>query len=107
MSCIEWTGCRNRTGYGILSRCTNGKQRSLRAHRWIWEQTYGPIPEDKVVMHVCDNRACINVDHLRLGTQADNIADMVSKGRNRHRSSNKVWAIAQKEMNNEQGNTGT
>ena len=51
-------------------------------HRIAWEaHNAEPIPEGMVVMHTCDNRACFNPQHLRLGTQSDNIRDCVSKGR--------------------------
>ena len=53
------------------------------AHRWVWEQTNGPIPPGMVIMHVCDNKPCVELSHLRLGTQADNLADCVAKGRHR------------------------
>lgn len=42
---------------------------------------YGAIPRGFVVMHECDNRACCRIDHLRLGTQLENIADRNAKGR--------------------------
>ena len=51
------------------------------AHRLVWELTYGPIPATMCVLHQCDNPACIEPSHLFLGTQQDNIADMVAKGR--------------------------
>jgi hypothetical protein len=50
-------------------------------HRWVWEQINGPIHEGMVIMHICDTPACYRYDHLRLGTQLDNIADMTRKGR--------------------------
>ena len=52
-----------------------------RAHRAAWVDANGPISEGMCVLHRCDNPPCVNVDHLFLGTQADNIADMVAKGR--------------------------
>lgn len=58
-----------------------GQYLSDYAHRWIWKFLYGTIPTKAVIMHVCDNRLCVNPDHLKLGTQADNIRDAVSKGR--------------------------
>jgi hypothetical protein len=51
------------------------------AHRYAWELTYGPIPEGLSVLHRCDVPRCVRPDHLFLGTQADNLADMTAKGR--------------------------
>ena len=51
------------------------------AHRAAWEITYGPIPEGKVVRHVCDNPRCVRPEHLELGTQSDNIKDAWDRGR--------------------------
>lgn len=51
------------------------------AHRIAWFLAYGSMPSDKVVLHLCDTPACVNVEHLRLGTQQDNIQDCVSKRR--------------------------
>lgn len=75
--CVEWAGARTRAGYG--HRKVRG--RTVSVHRLAWQETHGPIPDGMVVCHRCDNRPCINVDHLFLGTQADNIRDMYAKGR--------------------------
>lgn len=77
--CIEWTGGRHTRGYGLIS--VNHKM--FRAHRLVWELSNGPIPEGFFVLHRCDNPPCCNIDHLFLGTGADNVRDKMEK--NRHR----------------------
>ncbi len=77
--CIVWNrGWLNSDGYGILE-VGGGK---WLAHRYAWHLAFGPIPEGKVVCHVCDNPKCINPDHLFIGTRADNNRDRKEKGRN-------------------------
>ncbi len=79
--CIEWDMALNNRGYGIR---WDPKLKKLRtAHRMAYEETNGPIPEGLCVLHRCDNPPCFNVDHLFLGTHADNAADKVAKGRAR------------------------
>jgi hypothetical protein len=75
--CWEWTSYKNACGYGTLR--IDG--RSQLAHRASYEQFIGHIPEGLNVNHKCDNPACINPEHLWIGTQLENIADMVTKGR--------------------------
>lgn len=55
------------------------KGRHTAAHRVAWELTYGPIPAGMHVLHRCDNKPCVNPDHLFLGTQRDNAIDYYTK----------------------------
>ena len=79
-----WTGEQTKKigdgGYGRTSYA--GKK--IRVHRLAWELTHGPIPEGKCVLHKCDIPLCFNPECLFLGTHADNMADMIAKGRARH-----------------------
>lgn len=75
--CLEWTGALNDAGYG---RLIDGR-RNVRAHRANWELHNGPIPDGLLVLHRCDNPKCVDPKHLFLGTNTDNIRDMVCKGR--------------------------
>lgn len=75
--CLLWFGAINSDGYAHIK--WNGRVES--AHRLVWRERYGEIPAGKVVLHRCDVRCCLNVNHLRIGTQLDNIADMNAKGR--------------------------
>ena len=77
--CIVWTGRTDPNGYGRVY--TSGCKSAL-AHRLAWTEAHGPIPtETPHVLHHCDNPPCCIVEHLFLGTQADNMADMASMGR--------------------------
>lgn len=78
-ACIEWPKSRDGHGYG--QSYALGRRNKRLAHRLAWEQAHGPIPSGLVVMHLCDNPPCVNVEHLRLGTQADNMRDCSKKGR--------------------------
>ncbi len=79
--CWLWTGTLNADGYGRL----NVERVIHPTHRLAWREFNGSIG-DKNVLHKCDVRACINPNHLFLGTQRDNVDDMLAKGRNRRGS---------------------
>ena len=75
--CLEWTGALNEAGYARLSV----EGRNVRVHRLNWELTHGAIPDGMFVCHRCDNPKCVDPDHLFLGTNQDNVTDMMTKGR--------------------------
>lgn len=75
--CWLWTASTNRSGYGQFMI----KPRPYLAHRVSWSLLRGSIPEGMHVLHKCDTPACVNPDHLFLGTDADNVKDMYAKGR--------------------------
>lgn len=76
-ACWEWLGKIHDHGYGLFTV----KQRHLRAHRVAWEMEHGPIPPGHIVRHRCDNRSCVRVDHLLLGTHGQNADDAISRKR--------------------------
>lgn len=74
--CLLWTGPLNDDGYGVLPH-------GRKAHRAVYSMHHGTIPGGLEVRHSCDVRACVNPDHLHLGTHLENMGDMVARGRSR------------------------
>jgi len=74
--CWLWTAAKC-NGYGHFGM--NGKV--YRSHRLSYEHYKGKIPDDLIVRHKCDNPACVNPEHLELGTQKDNVQDCIMRGR--------------------------
>jgi len=75
--CWVWTGCQHKFGYGRFRT----PAATVYAHRWAYELWHGPVPAGKYVLHSCDNPPCVNPDHLRAGSQAENFQEAVDKGR--------------------------
>ena len=71
--CKLWAGPKFKDGYGRIGRKL--------AHRVLYAQVHGPIPAGLVIRHTCDQPACVNIDHLVLGTHADNVQDKCLRGR--------------------------
>jgi Mor family transcriptional regulator len=77
--CWLWKGATEGVTYGRIYDAT--RKEKVLAHRVSWEIHHGVIPEGQNVLHRCDNPACVNPEHLFLGTHVDNAQDMVSKFR--------------------------
>lgn len=90
IDCINWRGARHPKGYGLHSKRVVNGVGYYRAHRWIYALVFGVDPGELHVLHKCDNPSCINPSHLFLGTNADNVADRVAKGRSSNHNAKKT-----------------
>jgi HNH endonuclease len=81
--CWLWTHYANQSGYGVfgIGSRTDGTRATILAHRMSWRLNKGEIPNALRVLHTCDTPACVNPNHLFLGTIRDNALDMIRKHR--------------------------
>ena len=78
-NCWEWLGAYYTTGYGQLVKDVWDEELT---HRWSYKYYIGDIPDKKLVRHKCDNRSCVNPDHLELGDSKENVKDMLERNKN-------------------------
>jgi hypothetical protein len=77
-TCWIWQGAKDKDGYGVAIFVGEPRRKT---HQLAYEDQVGPIPEGLGVLHHCDNPPCVRPDHLFLGTNQINLADMRAKGR--------------------------
>jgi hypothetical protein len=90
--CWLWRGARRADGRGMLN-VRHPRPRPILAHRIGYEVQRGSIPTGMQVCHTCDNPSCVRGDHLFLGTNADNRADMKAKGRGANQNTRKKHCV--------------
>jgi hypothetical protein len=79
--CLEWQAGKDRDGYAKIAVYEGVKHKNKTVTRLVWEAANGQIPDGYLVCHECDNTSCVNLKHLFLGTDQDNVTDKVNKGR--------------------------
>ena len=82
--CILWGGVKDKWGYGRITY--RGNSRGV--HRLIYSSKFGELTKDDVVRHICDTPACVNIEHLLVGTHADNVRDRCERNRSATGSKN-------------------
>lgn len=93
--CHEFIGKLNKNGYGRTSVAQGGYSKEIMAHRAAWEHANNmPVPEGLFVLHKCDNRKCVNPEHLYVGTAQDNSTDMVTRNRQRKPKNDREFCAA-------------
>lgn len=82
--CLKWTGQTDSRGYGAMKRRQGEHCERIGAHRLAYAMHVAPLPSGLVVLHLCDNKLCVNPHHLALGTQKANMFDFRMKGHAAH-----------------------
>lgn len=101
--CHEWTGRLQPNGYGQIH--SGGK--TVYAHRAAWELANGSLPDGAFILHSCDNRRCVNPEHLRLGTFQENMDDMTARKRQAHGERNAHAKLSAESVKAIRAETGT
>lgn len=71
--CWDWYGSTDKDGYGVKSGTFDGKRTSKRAHRLVYSALRGSVPDDMVIDHLCENRKCVNPEHMEITTNRENV----------------------------------
>lgn len=91
--CWLWMGAPTSVGYGVMQI----NRKKISAHRYAYELHIGPIPHGKWILHRCDNRLCVNPEHLYPGTSDDNIADKMRRLRHTYGQNHPFAKLSEKD----------
>jgi len=101
-NCWNWSAATNSQGYGVFgAKMGDGTMRTCSSHRFSFEIYKGEIPEGMMILHECDNRKCVNPEHLTLGTHIDNMNGMSSliAEQERQFQDNLKWIMSNTSLN--------